>query len=132
MILFVDDEMREMDSYKLELEMSKYTVVFEPDVDKALAFLEEAYNDIELLILDIMMPQGKNFEAARHEGLRTGVDFYESIRKTHPELPVIILTNVSDESVRERFNGEAYCWFRQKTRVLPYELAECVDEILKR
>ena len=134
MILFVDDEPRELDSHRLELEMSGYGVVFESDVDNALQFIEENRDNIELLILDIMMPVGKAFENARHEGMRTGIDFYERIRKTFANLPVIIFTNVTDELVMGKFSeeNEANCWFLRKADFLPYELAEKVDSILKK
>jgi CheY-like chemotaxis protein len=131
MILFVDDEPRELDSYKLELEMSGYDLVFEPDVDNALQFLEENQNEIKILILDLMMPVGKAFENAPHEGMRTGMDFYDRIRKTLPSLPVIIFTNVTDEQVESKFGKETNCWFLRKANFLPYELAEKVDSILK-
>lgn len=132
MILFVDDEPRELDSHRLELEMSGHEVVFESDVDNALLFIGESRDKIELLILDIMMPVGKAFENAHHEGMRTGIDFYDSIRTMLASLPVIIFTNVTNEQVIERFSDEANCWFLRKADFLPYELAEYVAGILER
>lgn len=131
MILFVDDEKREMDSYVQELELSRYEVSFQTDVDVALNVFDEEFNRIDLLILDIMMPPGSSFDNSETEmGVRTGVRFYERIRERTTDLPVVILTNVSDEGVRERFCGESKCWFLRKEDYLPFQLAEEVEKIV--
>lgn len=131
MILFVDDERRFMDSYRMELELEGHAVSFQNDVDSALLFLEKSFDAVELLILDIMMPQGRSFQNEdTHGGLRTGVFFYERIREMAPHLPVIIFTNVSDEQLEKRFKAEANCRFLRKEDYLPYELVETVREIL--
>ena len=131
MILFVDDEIRHTSNFVLELEARGYQISFQSDVDLALQFLEENQNDIELMILDIMMPPGKKFrEVDTDEGLRTGVRFYERAREISPELPVIILTNVSDVELEVQFQKEANCWYFQKKHYLPYEIAQEVNRIL--
>ena len=63
MILFIDDERRVMDSYRdylaLKLTPQGYEVLFLSDIDKALDFLENRPDEIDLIILDVMMPTGK-------------------------------------------------------------------------
>ena len=131
MILFVDDERRHTSDFVRELEESGYQISFQSNVDLALQFLEESENDIELMILDIMMPPGKRFrDVDTDEGLRTGVYLYERAREIRPELPVIILTNVSDEELEVQFRREANCWYFQKKHYLPYEVAHEVNRIL--
>ncbi|MCA9016326.1 MAG: response regulator [Planctomycetaceae bacterium] len=131
MILFVDDETRLMDSYVEELKLSGYEVEFQPNVDKALAFFTKNHANIELMILDIMMPPGASFEGGDNIwGLRTGQYFYEKIRPMAPDLPVIILTNVSDELLAERFQQENNCWFLRKEDFLPFELVQQIRQIL--
>lgn len=131
MILFVDDEKRFMHSYMMELELEGHTVSFQNDVDSALSLLEKGLDHLELLILDIMMPPGRNFQGEdTGGGLRTGVFFYERIRVLAPHLPVIIFTNVSDEQLEKRFKAEANCRFLRKEEYLPHELVETVREIL--
>lgn len=133
MILFVDDEKRYMNSYVEELKLSGYEVSFQGDVDSALRFFEENLNRINLLILDIMMPPGSSFkEVDTQLGLRTGIHFYERIREKAPNLPVMILTNVSDPRVEERFRKENKCWFLRKEDYFPFELAEEVKKVLTR
>ena len=131
MILFVDDEKREMESSALELTLSGYEVSYYRSVDKALKFFDQNVRRIDLIILDVMMPPGSSFkDVDTMSGLRTGVHFYERIRKNAKDIPVIILTNVSDEHVKERFRSEKNCWFLQKEDHLPFQLAEEVANVL--
>lgn len=131
MILFIDDEPRYMDSYIRELELSKYEVVFQHNVDEALKFFEDNLTRINLIILDIMMPPGSSFKDVDTQlGLRTGVYFYERVRQTAPELSIIILTNVSDIQLANQFKREKNCWLLRKEEYLPFELTEYVETIL--
>ena len=133
MILFIDDEKREMDSYVKELGFSGYKVSFQNDADDALRFFEGNLSRLDLLILDIMMPPGSSFKDVDTDlGLRTGVRFYERIREKAPDLPVMILTNVSDERVADRFRRENKCWLLRKEEYLPFEFAEEVKKVLDR
>ena len=120
-----------MDSYVKELDLSGYQVVFIADVDAALEFFEENRNLIDLLILDIMMPPGSSFKDEDTQlGLRTEVHFYERIRRVTSDLPIIILTNVSDERVAERFAAENKCWFLRKEDFFPFQLVAEVAKVL--
>lgn len=133
MILFVDDEKRIMDSYVEELRRShyEYEVEFKSNVDDALDFFEKNSQKISLLILDIMMPPGSKFEEAKNEaGLRTGIHFYNRVRRISPNLQVIIFTNVSDERVMEKFTREKNCLFLRKEEFLPYQFANEVKKIV--
>lgn len=132
MILFIDDEKREMDSYIEELKLSGLDVTFQRDVDSALRLFQTKMDQIDLTILDIMMPPGRAFENDdTNGGLRTGLWLYEKLREMRPELPIAIFTNVSDERVAERFRKEQNCWFLSKRDYLPFELVEKVGEILE-
>lgn len=106
MILFIDDEERIMDSYKLELEMVGYAVVLENDVNAALRTFQAKLGEISLVILDIMMPPGKLSETETDGGLRTGLQLYREIREKSPDLPIMIFTNVSDKGVEKQFRDE--------------------------
>ena len=131
MILFVDDEKRRMSSYVDELEFSNYHVDFKSDIDSALAALEQKQDQIELLILDIMMPIGKNFsDIQNNNGLRTGVFFYRKIRQQNATLPIIIFTNVSDKNLARDIDQDSKTSFYQKENLCPFMLAEKVKEML--
>jgi CheY-like chemotaxis protein len=131
MILFVDDEIRGVDSYITELHLSGFDVSFQENVDEALRVLEERIDDVDLVILDIMMPPALTFiDMDTQLGLRTGLRFYEKIRQEAPGLPVIILTNVVDERVRQTFSTDSHCSFLMKEECLPFELVEVVKSWL--
>jgi len=128
MILFVDDEVKRMSSYKEELE-HHYPISFQHRVEGALEFFEQHVEEIQLLILDIMMGHGKIF--GRDEsaiGRKTGVLFYRLIRQRAPDLPVIIFTNSVE--FEEEFRGEANCRYLRKKHYYPGELVEVVRDCL--
>lgn len=132
MILMIDDEHREAGSYVEELEYSGFRVHFEKDVDRALRFVTENIQEIELLILDIMMPPGRTLaQSATRNGLRTGVELFHRIREISTSLPIIVLTNVSDQAVEATFLRKANCRFLRKEDQLPFELVEEVRNFLK-
>lgn len=131
MILFIDDERRYSTIYVEAIREEGYAVEYHKNVDEAWEFFDANADDIELLVLDIMMPPGSTFSGEDTEkGLRTGLFFYERVREKAPDLPVIILTNASSEDVNDRFIVEELCWFRQKKNFLPFEIARDVRRIL--
>ena len=132
MILFVDDDKRDMESFYEELKLSGYNVDFHSDVDAAFAAYQKNLDRIELLILDVMMPPGKEFEQEKvNGGLRTGLRFYERVRSLDAELQIIIFTNLSDEPFMESFANDERCCVLQKEDYLPFELANFITEILQ-
>lgn len=131
MILMIDDEPRHMDSYRRELEYSGYDVEYFTSVDEALRALPARQEQVELMILDIMMPPGAAFkDVDTQEGLRTGERLFERVRATLPNLPVMILTNVSRARLEGRFKRERACRLLQKEEYLPFELAEEVEKLI--
>ena len=132
MILFIDDEKRYSQIYKEELELSGYKVVYFNDVADSLDFFNKNYENILVVILDIMMPPGKKFKLEDTEyGLRTGIKLYELIREKSPEIPVIIFTNVTEENVIKKFQKEKQCFYILKENFFPSELVEEIQKIIK-
>ena len=131
MILFIDDERRVMDSYREYLAMilspEGYDVVFLDKVDPAFAYLENRADEIDLIILDVMMPTGTKLDRKQtSDGLMTGVVFYDMTRKKLPTLPILVFTNYSDEDVENRLKNDPNCRFLQKT---DYLLEDFVSEV---
>ncbi|HEY6190450.1 MAG TPA: response regulator [Pyrinomonadaceae bacterium] len=130
-ILFVDDEPRHTDVYVQVLRELGHTVEYLQSVDTALEFFKENMERINLLVLDIMMPPGKAFKDTDTEvGLKTGVCFFEVVRGLKPDLPVIVLTNVSDKRVAQKFMEKDNCWFLRKIDHDPYELAQWIKNLI--
>ncbi len=135
MILFIDDERRVMDSYidylTLKLSPEGYDVVFLDTIDPALDFLENRANEIDMIILDVMMPPGTKLDREQTSyGLRTGIVFYDLIRKKLPILPILVFTNYSDEDLEKRLENDPNCRFYQKTDFLLEDLFNEVKDML--
>jgi DNA-binding NarL/FixJ family response regulator len=130
MIVFIDDEPRFMDSYVDYLNnFSDYKVKEISSVDEAAIFLGNEANstDLQLLIIDVMMPPGETFKSVdTKKGLRTGEFLYYKIREEHPQLPIIIFTNVSDPEFKKKFESEKMFRFMRKE---DYRLKEFLEEI---
>jgi CheY-like chemotaxis protein len=130
-ILFVDDEPRRMQLFVEELEACGFHVSFERDAETALAVFRLPDRRFDLIVLDISMPAGGEFaHEDTHQGLRTGLYLYDKIRLVTKEVPVVILTNVADRRVSERFDRQMNCWFFRKSDMLPFQFAEQVSQIL--
>lgn len=135
MILFIDDEPTIMGPFReyLEQKMVPYhqQVVFHSNVDEALSFFENRVGEIDLVILDIMMPHGERFGSEKtNGGLKTGIAFYERIRELAPELPVIIFTNFYDEDIERKFRQDSKCRSLQKVDFLLEEFVAEVKQAL--
>lgn len=130
MILFVDDERRHTDAYTQDLTRSGYEVVYHSSVDNAMHYFDANSAKIGLVILDLMMPPGDSFkDVDTDDGLRTGKHFYKRVREKVTKLPVIILTNVSDDDLRAEFERDKNCWYFEKEHYLPYEITQEVKRI---
>ena len=132
MILFVDDEERWIRVFMEELRRFGYDVHLETSVDRALGFFRANSDEIQLVVLDIMMPHGDTFSAEETEdGRRTGLHVYKRFREREPDLPVIIFTNVSAQPVEEAFASQPKCRFLKKIDYFPFEFKEEIASILQ-
>lgn len=131
MIVIVDDERRRVDILERELTRAEYDFKLITEVDAALDFIEHHAEQIDLLILDIMMPPGRSFKYEDTEdGLRTGVFFFYRVREKLPELPIIIFTNVRIEDVAEHFRHQVKYWYLEKKDYFPRQVVAKVKEII--
>ncbi len=129
MILMIDDEQKYVQAYIDDM-MEAFEVVFEDNVDAGFATLQERLADIDLLILDIMMPAGKHRTSAETSyGLRTGLSLYKEVRQLAPRLPIVVLTNVNDAKLEAEL-AQPLVWFYQKDSILPDELRCEIETIL--
>ena|ERR1041384_6409494 len=132
MILLVDDD-RRTQHYQDELEYEGYKVYLQTNVDDAWRFFNKHINEIDLLVLDIVMPPGNSLKRYdTKQGRRTGVLFYDRIRKKAPDIPIIILTVLDDDDIVKKFSMETGCWYYHKQQCLPYDLVQIIEKIVGR
>jgi len=130
MIVFLDDEKGFVESYVDELEFQGHHIRHVTKVDDAMDLLKKSIEDIELLILDIMMPPGQTFRDVNTiAGLETGIHVYKSIRSLSPDLPIIVFTNMHDHAAV--FEEDQATRFLKKQDYFPHELADEVDSFMK-
>lgn len=107
-LLFVDDEnapQRDgpygayMWYYSEALREAGFDVVEASGPDEAVDRLLGGGASFDLVLLDIMMPWGRTFgDKETSFGLRTGISLLDLMGRTHPQLPIVVLTNVQNTS----------------------------------
>lgn len=131
MLLFIDDEPEYIENYELALNDMGFEVNIISDIDEALNFIKSPPDDLEAIILDIMMSFGNSFdEKETEQGTRTGIYFYKKIRENLPQIQIFPLTNVTDETVKNHFEGDENCHFTFKKK--PFEFAKLVKKTLRK
>lgn len=85
-VLLVDDEVQVRESLKLTLEKINLNVVTAVDGNDALVSFGKYRDQIGLVLTDINMPEVN------------GVRLVQTLRKTAPTLPIIVMTGMNDQS----------------------------------
>ena len=115
-VLIVDDDREFREEFK-EL-LSEYNVIEASDGREAMAVLRRA-NDISVVVLDVNMP-----------GL-DGIDVLKSLKKTDPDLGIIILTGHSTKDVAiGALKGQADDYIEKPMH--PAKIKEVIEKILER
>jgi len=95
-ILIVEDEIPLLDSYAKLVEMAGYIAVKASDGYQGLDILANNLDQIDLVLLDLMMPGVDGLEV-----LKT----IKNNEEKYGKMPIVILTNMTSESVvKEAFN----------------------------
>jgi len=138
MILFIEDEPKFNESYVEALEFQGYTVKVIWNVQIALNTLRHMINDIQLVILDIIMPiYGEvppefNTDNIK-QGLRTGEEILRVMSDIPggENIPKIILTNVNSYDFHHKYmlSNLVHGCYRKKD-VLPSDLVNIINKIL--
>jgi CheY-like chemotaxis protein len=134
-IMFIDDDHRRMRKYVDALESNKHEVIFQENVDLALATLRDQREHWDMVVLDISMPPGKEFKFEDTiGGTRTGLPLYDMIRRVRPDLKIVAFTNVNvqDPRIAEHFRDEddRLCRLVRKPENLPIQFAKLVKGFL--
>lgn len=99
-ILLVDDEQGFIEAIQDGLSGFDYRVLKATNASDALNILKN--NRIDLVSIDIMLPQGKGLESVIPDSHTTGIYLISEIRKRFPAISVICLSVISDrDTVRQ-------------------------------
>ena len=131
MILFIDDEPRFIAPYIDAFKLSQFDVVVKDSVDEALEFIKKNKDDIDVVMLDIMMPPGRILKGSdTKEGLRTGLRFIELMKEIDEQIPIVCLTNADSKKFR-KIDHSNYLIFEKK-EIDPWELLDKMYDIKRR
>jgi DNA-binding NtrC family response regulator len=114
-ILVVDDEEVVRKVAKAALELYGYTVIVAEDGQEALDVFDQRGNEIDLVLLDLIMPN------------MGGEETYRQLKLRRPEVRVILSSGYSDTQAQARFAGKGLASFIKK----PYT-AMALREIVRR
>ena len=117
LILVVDDEDHIRQLAAVGLRRSGHQVLTASSGRQAMAQFAEHGDEIDLLITDLAMPE------------MSGEELIVKLRRTHPELPVLLMSGYSRSAVSENLVNLPTISFLQKPFLLT-ELAACVSRIL--
>lgn len=87
LILLVEDEEQVRDILAQILEGQGYQVLAASNGEEALQFSRDPFNDIKLMVTDVVMPQMSGRELAEH------------VAKLRPNLPVLFMSGYTDDAI---------------------------------
>ena len=129
-ILFIDDEPQEV--YVDELTLAGHNVAFRQYVEEGMAHFDAHAEELDVLIVDIMMPPRSMFEGVNTDlGLRTGIRFLERIREKS-DIPVVLLTHVARSRIARDLEANPRCKYLNKEDTLPGELSDLITRFIQR
>ena len=114
-ILVIDDEDVVRRVAKAALEMYGYSVIGAEDGEQGVRIFEQRPNDVDLVVLDLVMPKWSGEETFRH------------LRIIRPDVVVVLSSGYSDSEAQGRFTGKGLAGFIHK----PYTAAQ-LGEVVKR
>ena len=128
-ILYVEDEQWLMEGIVDSLSCD-YQVLRARNADQALSILESGKQKIDLIVLDIMMPQGKIVRDS-HQGRTAGVEFARVVLgEKGYDIPIVCYTVVTDRSVHNELKQIGVKAIVSK-KALPSELERVIKRYLR-
>lgn len=117
-ILLVDDDMRNLYALSKALADYEFNITKVPGGQKALEILDKANCDIDIILLDLMMPGMDGFETLKR---------IKELKNNAPSIPVIILTAKSAEENKDHCLKLGAKDFVTK----PVNISELVSHLIK-
>ena len=115
MVLLVDDDEIVLEIGKKMLERIGFTVLSAVDGVEAVEQAQEHASELVCVLLDLTMPR------------MDGIEAFAEIRKIRPDLPVILCSGYSQQSVTKQFAGKDLSGFLEK----PFRFNELSEKLHK-
>lgn len=113
-VLLIDDEDYVRQTAKDQLEYFGINVLLAAHAKEALMIFKEKFNIIDLIILDLVLPE------------IDGIECYRELRRINPDVKVIVVSGYNVDDIKNHFNGKGVQGFLQK----PYSLKD-LEKLLK-
>ena len=126
-VLFIDDEVFRVRPWIQRLR-HRWEVELVSSADEARQALDKGPSP-DCVVLDLMIPaDGEVPDRETAYGTRTGLWLLRRYRKTHPNTPVVVLTNVDDAGVEDEVKA-LHAEYLRKSKYGPSELLDKVREL---
>ncbi len=119
-ILIIEDNQELIDIYKMRFEIAGFDIAIANNGFDGITYLAD--NTPDLILLDIMMPEMSGFEVL--ESIKN------NLSKEKSEIPIIIWSNISQESDRERAKNLGADLYLPKSSFAGNDLIERVQKFL--
>jgi DNA-binding response OmpR family regulator len=131
-ILFVDDDVRRMETYAEMLSVEGYQVTLVGTVKDAENYFMQNSDDISLVVLDIVMPYKHSVGEDILKSRNAGIELLRKIRliKSKEQLPVVVLSVVSNGRIKKEAFEEGCNVYLEKP-CLPSALLRRIQENLE-
>ena len=113
LVLVVDDEDLIRRVAKSALEMYGFSVLLAEDGQQAVEIYEQRANEIDVVLLDLVMPN------------LGGEETFRKLRSINPDVRVILSSGYGDSQAQEQFRGKRLAGFIQK----PYTATQIGEEL---
>lgn len=127
MILIIDDELFRLDPLIATVQNEGIELKTIDNGTEGIEFVSKRITDLELIIIDLMIPYSEKSLENNYPGIELIVD----IQKINSDLPIIAFTNVSKSEIHEILKNLGVKETIVKMDVSPSEFVEIIKKYLK-
>jgi CheY-like chemotaxis protein len=132
MILWIEDDADSLKGIILPLTKDGYKVEIAGNANEALVYLEKSSTEIELIILDLILPTGDLKPISGEMERYTGLDIIYKLKEKELNIPIIVFTVVESPQLEQTLTKLGVRKILLKGRLLPNQLKKQVDKICKK
>lgn len=132
MIVFVDDEHSTVAKVSKELQNRGIECRTFDNVETAWHYLDADGDNVQLVVLDVMMPPRELIPLAEAEdGMSTGIAMWDRLRRRHPKLRMVLLTQITDPELGHSVDLGRSTIVLRKRDLFYDEIADEIQRFLK-